>query len=262
MTEINVSAIYNYDQTLLGREKSMMQFFFHENLYGADGVRENALAVLRYAVEDLLRWTPKMMVDQFNGEIIRKMKLEKVILALNRDFPVQLNKKKDYFYYAHMLYPDIIRVSDEYLTIKTYKDLLAGKIQRLQKGFLEGDEGEGRIRLCLNYQLNLSVPTSIRGLYYDFANTQRANKILSDWKLNTARRAHYKHPIDFLHESLPEDQRDEFLYRYYKFRFANEQSRQLRRESGNGLTEEIAEKNTTKEPATGKKTKRKQKTEK
>ena len=218
MKELNLSAIYDYDQTLLGNQKSMSPFFFQEKTYGESGVKENALTVLRYAVEDLLKWTPKMMTELFDGEVIKKMKLEKVILTLSKDFPVQLNKKRDYWYYAHMVYPEKIPVDDEALTIKTYRDLASGKISRLQKGFLEGDDGEVRICLCLQYVLNMIAPASIHGLYVEFSDTPKANKLLAKWKLHTALRSYYKYPLDYLHNAIPAQQRDEFDYRYYKFK--------------------------------------------
>lgn len=225
MKEINVSAIYNYDQVLLGNEKRLCTYFYEDgNNYTQSSPKETALDILRYAVEDLLRWTPRMMVDSFNGEVIKDMKLDSVIQTLNREFPVQLDKKRDYYWYAHLLYPKEIPLTDDDLTIKAYKDVLNGKAKRLQKGFLEGDEGEGRIRLCLQYYLSTLGINSIRGLYYDFSI--RGNKILTQAGLNTARRNHYDHPIDFLHVSLAEDQRDEFFYRYYKFKALNQRSKQ------------------------------------
>ena len=231
MKDLNVSALYDYDQYLLGNRPRLCSVFFEEGSpYSPSTPKDSALDILRYAVEDLLRWTPKMMVEMFNGQVIKDMKLETVISTLNREFPVQLDKKKDYYWYAHLLYPEQIPLTDDYLTIKAYKDVLNGKdkqdskaSKRLPKGFLEGDEGEGRIRLCLQYYLNSLGVNSIRGLYYDFA--VRGNKILTQAGLNQARRQHYELPIDFLHVALPEAQRDEFYYHFYKFKALNQKSK-------------------------------------
>ncbi len=232
MENVNVNVIWQYDQYLTGAAPRMSTCYFETQNASDPGRNSNlqnmakdaALCVLRYAVEDLLRWTPRMMVDMFNGETIKKMKLEVPIKVLNRDFPVQLDKKKDYYWYAHALYPDEIPVSDEALTIKTYRDLLSGKIKKLQKGFLEGTEGEERIRLCLKYYLSQIGVTSIKGLYYDFA--KRGDKILAQCRLAAARRAHFDCAIDFLHVSLPTSQKDEFWYHYYKFKQYNLKSRE------------------------------------
>ena len=223
--KINVSAIYNYDQILCGNETRFSGHFFEDkSVHGNNNTKETALSVLRYAIEDLLRWTPRVMVDYFDGEVINTMKLGRVIEALYKTVPVQLDKKKDYYWYAHLLYPDEIVINDEDLTIKTYRDLLNGKINKFTKGFLEGDEGEDRIRLCLLYYLSQYFPvSSIRELYARFATD--GNKILKTAKLDGARRAHFEHPLDFLHSCLPSHQKDEFYYHYYKFEFYNRQSK-------------------------------------
>ncbi len=227
--KINVSAIYNYDQILLGNETRFSAHFFEgSSPHGANNTKDTALSVLKYAVEDLLRWTPKMMAEYFDGEVIKKMKLQRIIEALYKTVPPQLDKKRDYYWYAHLLYPDEIVIKDEDMTLKTYHDLLENKINKLTKGFLEGDDGEDRIRMCLLYYLGQYYPvTSIRVLYEKFA--MEGNKILDAAKLAGARRNHFDHPIDFLHASLPSSQKDDFLYHYYKFKYYNQLSKDTER---------------------------------
>ncbi len=260
--KINVSAIYNYDQILLGNEKRLAPYFIEEkNAHGNNDTKENAICILRYVIEDLLRWTPKMMVDYFNKEVIDKMKLETVIRALNKYFPVQLDKKKDYYWYAHLLYPDVIVLNDEDLTIKTYRDVLSGKLKKFPKGFLDGDGGEDRIRLCLLYYLeqdpfltgSLNPPENaedsdlmtIKELYSCFA--REGNKKLKQIKLDHGRRDHFQHAIDFLHVSLPSKQRNDFYYHYYKFKVYNQASkaenskRGRRRKSDKAAIEQLEE---------------------
>lgn len=226
---INVSAIYNYDEILIGNETRFSGHFFEEKTaHGNNSARETALSVLRYAIEDLLRWTPRMMVECFNWDVVKTMKLTRIMEALYKTVPVQLDKKRDCYWYAHLLYPDEVIIRDEDLTIKTYRDLLDDKLNKFPKGFLEGDGGEDRIRLCLLYYLGQYFPVrSIEELYQRFA--QEGNKILKVAKLDGARRAHFDHPLDFLHSCLPDSQKDEFLYHYYRFRFYNQQSKDTQR---------------------------------
>ena len=42
----------------------------------------------------------------------------------------------------------------------------------------------------------------------------------------------FEHPVDFLHTALPPEARDEFWYKYYKFKLCNnEQIRELKKKN-------------------------------
>jgi hypothetical protein len=65
---------------------------------------------------------------------------------------------------------------------------------------------------------------------YKFFASSKGPKLLKKYRLNVACVTMFDHPIDFLHEALPKEQRDEFWYRYYKFKLSNnEQIRELKK---------------------------------
>ena len=71
--------------------------------------------------------------------------------------------------------------------------------------------------------------SSTEEMYKYFASS-KGPKLLKKFRLNVACVTMFDHPIDFLHEALPENQRDEFWYRYYKFKLSNnEQIRELKK---------------------------------
>jgi hypothetical protein len=84
-----------------------------------------AITVFKYAVEDLLKWTPEMTRDNMNAELIKYMKLDSIYRFL--EFPSELVKSRDYFYIAHILYPDRIKYDKTSYIFRRTKELLETK---------------------------------------------------------------------------------------------------------------------------------------
>ena len=207
-TEKEKLLIYLYDDYLLN-DNPIPPYYL-----SPAQVNESVLIIMRYAFEKLVRWTPREVMENMDAEIIEKLKLKDLINRL--EIP-QYYEHDDYYYYAHMMYPEEKFLDEESMIRKHYEDILSGKIQRFPRGFIEGDEGEKRISICFRYILEKEGFKSIDDIYYYFS-TAEGNKLLKRYNLDIAKRNHYEKTIDFVHATLSESQRNYDLYHYLRFK--------------------------------------------
>jgi hypothetical protein len=216
---ISQNLLYEYQLLLLGRIPSIQP-----DLFDGEPIQKEkaALDIVRYAVEQLLRWTPKEMAAKFNADVIAKLKLTKIISYIS--FPPEADRKRDYFVYAHKLYPNIIPMDLYTLTILTYNNVHDKHLVKFPKGFFDDNLGRTRALLCMNYALATSGQfQSKRELYKAFTETTGA-QFIQQRRLDLARRLSWEYPIDFVHEALSRHDKDEMWYHYYKFLIKRKQA--------------------------------------
>ena len=213
---------YEYEQVLLGNKTSVTNYYFK---FGESSPQHYALGIIKFAVENYLRWDPITFRDYFTKEVSEKLKLEPFMKYI--EFPPELNKSQDYYYLAHLIYPNKVEFSEEALILRTYKDILEGKLKKFPKEYLSGSRGMLRAGICLQYMLNtyFAFP-STQAIYEHFASPD-GMKDLKKYRLAPISSEMFNYPIDYVHESLPQDQRDEFWYHYYKFKMLNQLSKNL-----------------------------------
>ena len=202
-----------YENIILGKKRN-----YSSAIFGSPNKeinQKNAICIMKYAFESFLNWSPEDVKRLINPKIIRLMKLENVIKYIQ--FPGELNPKTDLFYIAHLMYPNIIHYNSREITLKVYKDILNKKIYRFPKDFFEDDEGVNRARLCFRYMVqNYFHFHNLEEMYEYFASS-KGKKALKEYQLLSVCDVLYSHPLDYMHDSLIEEQQDEFLYNYLKF---------------------------------------------
>jgi hypothetical protein len=209
---ISQNLLYEYQLLLLGRIPSIQPDLFDGE---AKQKEKCALDIVRYAVEQLLRWSPKEMAAKFNADVIARLKLTKIVSYIS--FPPEADKKRDYFVYAHKLYPEIIPMNLYTLTILTYNNVHEKHLVKFPKGFFDDNLGRTRALLCMNYALAKDGKfQSIQELYKAFTETSGV-QFIQRHRLDLARRLSWEYPIDFVRESLSRNDRDEMWHHYYKF---------------------------------------------
>lgn len=171
------------------------------------------IGVLKYVIENLLGWSPEEMVVYFNDYIISRLKLEPIIKAL--ELPPELVRNTDYFYYAHLCYPKEIPYSEKDATLYTFRRYRRGEINRLNKRFTLGSKGQLRAAWCLQECIRTSTFTSWEDIYKTFWNLDTAKEFLKKNKLDCIYKNHYASPLDYLHSSLPYNDKNEGLYLKY-----------------------------------------------
>lgn len=207
--------IYEYEQILLGKKDVFSAF-----LFGATEEEDtkHALEVCRYAIEKILKWDADTAKDCFSIEIAARLKL---LPAINHiTFPPELNPQKDYFYIIHRLYPKVVHFDEKQARIHLYEALGqegSGK-KHFPKGYFQGPDGPSRAADCLMYVLqNCCTYESIEDLYAFFGNPSVANRFLKQYQLYLPCIDLYEYPVDFLHASLSQKNRINFLHEYYHF---------------------------------------------
>lgn len=220
--------LYEYEQILMGNRNSFSRSFFPKN---QPSEREkNALAVFKYAIEMFLGWSPYVAKEKLKKPIIRDMRLSKVLTYI--DFPVELEPDKDLDYVLSLLYPKQILITKEERILRYYVRLLEQKDRYFVRGYFSESDAREKACICLRYILtNHSKSKSIEQLYNMFSSTRgRGSKdegsdiensgkeYLKQYKLDHIASDLYENKLDFLHDALPDSQKNNFLYLYYKFK--------------------------------------------
>lgn len=204
--------IMEYEEILLGRRKN-----FSAACMGSGTREKEAVEVLRYAFEKILRWDPDMILAYANAKIIQYLHLQRVITRVH--FPAELDETRDLFYLAQVLYPERIRYSKQKTVLHIYQQVVSRQLTKYPKNFFLGNEGLVNAGICLQYAVNQDMQVrSIKELYERFSDEAWARRFLRNERLYVPFYQNYEYPIDMLHDSLPEESRSEFFYRHYRFK--------------------------------------------
>lgn len=219
--------LYEYESVLLGHKNSVSNYFFSSD---EDRNEKAALYVVRFAISYYLNWSPEKAVDLLTWDIIKLLKLEGIMKYIN--FPPELDEKDNAYIIKGKLYPNLVRLNEKEITLKVYKRILSKDLYKFPKEYLSSDyAGKIRAVICMQYMLSQFTSFGSAKEMYKFFATSGGAKLLKRYRLNVICAALFDHPIDFLHYSLPESSKDEYWYRYYRFRIANnEQIRKMKKQ--------------------------------
>ena len=176
----------------------------------------NVYEALRYLFEAYLEWTPIQVRDCLTPEIIHLLKMEPLISRV--PCPPELDRTRDFEFVAWYLYPETINCTKKDLAIKVYHRLNRGEISRFPKGYFDGTiEAWFRARCTFQCMLIEYLPpfSSIEELYSYFAGP-KGREAIRKYKLLVPLRELYDTPLDYLHDSLSTQQKNESLYQKYK----------------------------------------------
>lgn len=219
-------ALYEYENILLGKKTSFSNYFFQQD---AEKNEQKALYIIKFALRYYLKWTPQQVCQYLDWKVINCMKLESLMKYIQ--FPPEMSVRDDIFIVKGKLYPKLVPLNQKEITLKVYKRVLEKDLYKFPKEYLSGDTiGRFRATVCFQYMLTQIPPFKDTAEMYKFFASSKGPKLLKKFRLNVACVSMFDHPIDFLHESLPERERDEFWYKFYKFKLANsEQIRYLKK---------------------------------
>ena len=219
--------LYEYESILLGKKTAFSGYFFQED---ADKNEQKALYVIKFALRYYLNWNKAQICQYLDWKIINCMKLESLMKYIQ--FPPEMSARDDIFIVKGKLFPDEVPLNEKEITLKVYKRVLEKDLYKFPKEYLSGDRvGMYRAVVGFQHMLTLIPPfESIADMYKYFASS-KGPKLLKKYRLNISCVSMFDHPIDFLHEALPKSQKDEFWYKYYKFKISNnEQIREMKKD--------------------------------
>ena len=219
-------ALYEYENILLGKKTSFSSYFFSSD---PDKNEQKALYIIKFALRYYLKWSESQICQYLDWKVINCMKLESLMKYIQ--FPPEMSARDDIFIVKGKLYPNLVQLNQKEITLKVYKRVLEKDLYKFPKEYLSGDSiGVHRAIVCFQYMLTQIPPFENTEEMYKYFASSKGPKLLKKYRLNVACVTMFDHPIDFLHEALPKQQRDEFWYRYYKFKISNnEQIRELKK---------------------------------
>lgn len=201
-------------QMYLLKQKRMKKQYFIVNEATSTTSKENALALFKFFIEDLMKWKPNEANLYLNDDIIRLFGLTEPLKAIDKAHKYGSQK---FVYVLSLLYPDIIKFDYEKYYIKIYENVLCNK-EDFAKKFFGDINADYKLSVCLLYAINTFMDTkSIDELYEKFANKKCIDPFLRQYKLYRPCYERYSSPLECLHEALSITQKDDFLYNYYKF---------------------------------------------
>lgn len=209
----NRELVYLYENVLTGNLDKIPDYLFRNERER----EENALYIIRYAFETYLRWSPQDVKNYITLEIIQRLKLDRYLKYINTPPYIQLSNKHDIFYIAAKLYPDEIKFDEKKLVLRVYKKILSRDLKRFPKDYLSGYDGYVRSQLCFRYMVTQFMSFGSIDEIYEFFGTRKCKKAMEKYHLMNVCQKLYTTPLDYMHESLSDRQKDELLYLYYLY---------------------------------------------
>lgn len=205
--------IYYYEQYLT---QNITESVLGASIFGsyADAIKEQrALKIFQYVIETYMKWSPEDAAVYLDYNFIQKMRLTPILSKIR--FPEELDPQTDLVYVVSLIYPDRIIVDSHDKILNVYKKVLSGESVRLPKSFIAEPSGVFNACTCLQYVLQQNyIFNSVEEMYELFI-TPEANRILKKYRLNNVQKELFVSPLEYLHESLSESQKDEIYYHKY-----------------------------------------------
>lgn len=210
---INVSIRLDYENTLLGHQAA---YKLSKKDTDRGEIDSRIHSLLHYIFDELLEWTPKMVRDYLNWNLIEWLNITSVINKI--EFPPELDPQKDLFYVAALLYPDEVSYKKKDYVLQVYEKVLNNELNKFPKSFFTNAEGIKNLQTCFRYYVQQKLyDKNIKELYLYFSDRVRAKKFLVSSNLSLHYGKHYDRVIDLFHDCLNEGERSELYYHYAKF---------------------------------------------
>ena len=208
-----ISLLMDYESVMINR-KTTKNYHVIRRDDEEEEAPQNAAFLLKYVFETLLGWTPFMVRDYLNKDIISWLKLENAIKKI--PFPPELNRDNDFFYIASYLYPQTIPYKKEKYVLAIFEREYRKEKPKYPKNFFKGAEGKENFEICFRYALSeVLFSSSNEDIYKYCSNRNTYKNFLSKYKLANPLNNYYSVPLDAIHSVLPEADKSELLYNFY-----------------------------------------------
>lgn len=233
---------YEYEQLLIGNNKRLSSVYFSQ----ADnpGVAKNSvLALTKYLIEDILKLDEAQAKRLLDRELLDQFHLlfyiDKYIEATSVIPP-----EEKINFIVNCCYHTEPKDNIAYV-IQTYSKLINNEVA-MPKSFFKSGPGLIHASVCLQFAIEEFMVregynryfVDIPSLYYFFGNDKRSiplqkrelwsvykeqypqvslQNFLKESRLYDPSKLFYNSPLDFLHNSLSKNQKNNFLYNYIKF---------------------------------------------
>lgn len=222
MTQDDIN-LYEYQQLLLGHTKTFCIAQSAKLKNGSDEAWREVGVLWRYAITQILGWTPEQAKTYINNDdpmhdpVVKMLRLDQV------SGKIITGKKQDSDLPKILTYafPELGKPNLYTETIQMYNQMVENRNvpgqpqKRYPRHFWTDDYGTKRAAICIQYAIGkyLQDTMSFAELYEFFSNTPSAKRWLERKMLGQPLRVLYSgKPLDYFHFSLPMSRRNEVLY--------------------------------------------------
>ena len=191
---------------------------------------KQAKVVIRYIISDILGWTVSEAESYLNADIFYSLKMD-VLAKYLYNLPKDLDMSEDFDYFVDFCFDKPYDYKRK--LVRLFDQLWNGEISKYPRNFFKNKGKEKLSFLLMEFISKNMANMTIEELYKRFSEAGTMNAMLnaSNVLLKKPMDEIYGQvgtgsPLDFLHNCLPEDQRDDFLYSFYQFQMI---SRKLRK---------------------------------
>ena len=220
--------IENYEKALINPKKNGPDpHYFNKMGGGQRNAEKYTLSLVAFAIEEILNYSPREAYMYLTKDMLEKLKLLSTIEKYV-EFPSGLPDDMYITYLLSLIYPTQIHfswakfVTSIYISVteNTKKTPKTKATKRsYPKKFFSGSTGEYNAMICLNTAINTKIKNSSpEELYEMFSNKKKGLQLLKSLKLNIPCKLKFGNdPLEYLHYSLPDEYKNDFLYHFYKF---------------------------------------------
>ena len=183
------TTLIEYDDTLINRLDEIRT----DNFYGKNQTYANqtkAISVIKYAIEEILKWDEDTAIKKFDSYILKQMKLEKIADYI--DYPDEVSQR-DTRYILSLLYPKKINLDHEQLVSEVFQRVLRHEDKQFPRDYFSGGIGFNRFCYCIKYIIEKNLAFEEIPEIYDFFSSIKGKNTLLEYRLRTPA---YQYAID------------------------------------------------------------------
>ncbi|MBR8659839.1 MULTISPECIES: hypothetical protein [Bacillales] len=190
--------VERYKRILNGEQKRFSPYEFEDAQYRKQKVQ----LVLRYAIEQVKKWTPEQARKEMSIKDVKELKLHLVREYIEP--PIEA-KPQDVYYMVEYAYPYLPRMTEKQKVLWVYREVLAGVRRHFPPLYFQSVKGEERAKICFDYMCReLMKLQDLRQLPRIFGKTEQAYSLLRKYKLKILVDTLYFSPFDMITDMYPE----------------------------------------------------------
>ncbi|WP_029097979.1 hypothetical protein [Brevibacillus thermoruber] len=190
--------VERYKRILNGEQKRFSPYEFEDAQYRKQKVQ----LVLRYAIEQVKKWTPEQARKELSIKDVKELKLHLVREYI--DPPIEA-KPEDVYYMVEFAYPYLPRMPEKQKVLWVYREVLAGVRRHFPPLYFQSVKGEERAKICFDFMCReLMKLQDLRQLPRIFGKTEQAYSLLRKYKLKILVDTLYFSPFDMITDMYPE----------------------------------------------------------
>ncbi len=202
-----------YEQLLLGHKPQRVP---------AAELNDISLQMVKFIIEHVLRWTPNEAAEHISDHILNTCGMTNYYInKIKVPSDIKSTENRKWEYILHQIYPHSVPYDQYRQVIEAYKEIELGITDQFPKNMFAGENAADRAAAVLQYYVSAYISyQTVDELYKIFTGKEIKGMLKEAHLYSICRSLYDSSPLDYLHYSLSEDDRDYFLYNFYKFKTA------------------------------------------